>query len=121
MSLHILADFYKCDRNALLKQDSGLLILEHAIRESGLGKICTKTHQFEPFGYTAFALLAESHIAVHTWPESEMALIDIFACGAPEKAEKAYQTLVTFFSPEKICRKEIKRGLNSEDNTETSF
>ena len=37
-------------------------------------------HQFEPWGVTGFLLLAESHISVHTWPEENLAALDIFAC-----------------------------------------
>ncbi len=39
-----------------------------------------KTHKFPGGGYTGFLLLAESHLAIHTWPEKEYAAIDIFGC-----------------------------------------
>ena len=39
------------------------------------------SHKFDPQGVTAVALLAESHISIHTWPENGMAVCDVFTCG----------------------------------------
>ena len=39
-------------------------------------------HKFEPQGVTAYALLAESHISIHTWPEKGIAKCDIFTCNS---------------------------------------
>lgn len=39
------------------------------------------SHKFEPHGVTAVALLAESHISIHTWPENGIAVCDVFTCG----------------------------------------
>ena len=39
------------------------------------------SHKFNPHGVTAVALLAESHISIHTWPENGMAVCDVFTCG----------------------------------------
>ena len=39
------------------------------------------SHKFDPHGVTAIALLAESHISIHTWPELHMAVCDVFTCG----------------------------------------
>lgn len=38
-------------------------------------------HRFEPQGVTAFCLLAESHAAVHTYPEEAAYMLDVFTCG----------------------------------------
>ena len=43
-----------------------------------------KSHKFEPQGVTAVALLAESHISIHTWPENGTAVCDIFTCGVSD-------------------------------------
>ena len=51
----------------------------HQTSESTLLNI--SSHKFEPHGVTAVALLAESHISIHTWPENGMAVCDVFTCG----------------------------------------
>ncbi len=66
-------------------------------------------HRFNNGGITGVALLAESHISIHTWPEYEYAAFDVFMCGA-SKPEKAIQTLKNCFSPKTFQIQEIRRG-----------
>ena len=53
----------------------------------GAAVLCESTllnvssHKFSPHGVTAIALLAESHISIHTWPENGVAVCDVFTCG----------------------------------------
>ena len=51
------------------------------------------THRFEPQGVTGLALLAESHISIHTWPESGYAAVDVFTCGDHTMPERACAVL----------------------------
>lgn len=60
-------------------------------------------------GVTGVALLAESHISVHTWPERDYAAFDVFMCGG-SKPEKAVEVLKDVFSPERVDINEILRG-----------
>lgn len=52
------------------------------------------SHKFEPQGVTALALLAESHISIHTWPESGYAAVDIFTCGQTAKPRLACEYFI---------------------------
>ena len=52
------------------------------------------SNKFEPQGVTAIALLAESHISIHTWPESNYSAVDIFTCGQNMMPELASQYLI---------------------------
>ena len=56
-----------------------LLMLPHYLSVDTLLGI--QSHKFQPQGVTAVALLAESHISIHTWPENGMAICDVFTCG----------------------------------------
>ena len=47
------------------------------------------SHKFQPHGVTAVALLAESHISIHTWPETGKAVCDVFTCGEHAKPVSA--------------------------------
>jgi len=60
-------------------------------------------------GVTGVALLAESHISVHTWPENGYAAFDIFMCGN-SNPEKAVALLQTIFQPDNLEVKELLRG-----------
>jgi len=66
-------------------------------------------HEFSGGGVTGVALLAESHISVHTWPEHDYAAFDVFMCGQSE-VEKAVDLLCEAFSPDKQSINELLRG-----------
>ena len=68
-------------------------------------------HKFNPQGITGVVLLAESHIALHSWPEINYLAIDIFTCGEKAFPYKALEYLKNKFRPKKIKIKEIKRGV----------
>lgn len=110
-SIHIIADFSGCQPGTLETCSAGESVLTEAVRESGLSCIQIKSHQFDPTGYTAAALLAESHITLHTWPEFLAVQIDIFTCGDHEKARKAYGVLKQFFVPHHVAEHILHRDL----------
>jgi len=67
-------------------------------------------HQFsDSGGISGVAVLAESHMSVHTWPERDYAAFDLFMCGEA-KPLNAVEILRSAFSPEKIDLKELLRG-----------
>lgn len=78
---HILFTLYDCNEQLL----NDRMFIENLLYETagkcGSTFLNTVSHQFEPQGVTAVTLLAESHISIHTWPETKMAVCDIFTCG----------------------------------------
>ncbi len=76
---------------------------------AGATLLHTYLHEFPNGGVTGVALLAESHISVHTWPERHYAAFDIFMCGNSEP-EKAVDLLKEVFKPTKVEVTEILRG-----------
>ncbi len=67
-------------------------------------------HHFAPDGVSGVAVLAESHISVHTWPEREYAAFDVFMCG-DAMPELAIVELKRAFFPERIEVSEHLRGV----------
>ena len=68
-------------------------------------------HQFSPFGVSGVVVIAESHVAIHTWPEYAYAAVDIFTCGETLNSELAAQYLVDKFQSRQPSLMELKRGL----------
>lgn len=66
-------------------------------------------HRFEPDGVSGVAVLAESHISVHTWPESRFAAFDVFMCGDTHP-EACVDIMREAFAAERVDVKEILRG-----------
>ena len=111
-SIHIIADFCGCDKSLLTSGSKGEEILATVVAASGLSCVLIRYHQFEPQGYTAAALLTESHITLHSWPEHESVQIDIFTCGSHSKARAAYEKLKEIFAPESVAEKILFRNLH---------
>ena len=67
------------------------------------------THRFSPQGVTGVAMLAESHITVHTWPELGYGAFDIFMCGEADPWQ-AVAVLKRAFATERVAVTELRRG-----------
>jgi S-adenosylmethionine decarboxylase len=87
--------------------------LRDATRDAGATLLAIHHHVFTPDGgVTAFALLAESHISIHTWPEKGFAALDIFMCGACDPAA-CLPALIAALLPGKM---NIARFLRGQDD-----
>jgi S-adenosylmethionine decarboxylase len=66
-------------------------------------------HHFQPSGVSGVAVLAESHISIHTWPEAGYAALDVFMCGSAEP-DKCIPVLREAFSAKRVGVNELLRG-----------
>jgi S-adenosylmethionine decarboxylase len=66
-------------------------------------------HHFQPSGVSGVAVLAESHISIHTWPEAGYAALDVFMCGSAEP-DRCIPVLREAFSAERVGVNELLRG-----------
>ncbi|HEU5095073.1 MAG TPA: adenosylmethionine decarboxylase [Reyranella sp.] len=90
-------------------------VVEEALRKAaklaGATLLNVDLHRFTPSGgITGVAVLAESHISIHTWPECAYAAIDVFMCGEA-RPHKAVEVLRNVFSPETLAISEHRRGV----------
>ena len=106
--IHLIADFWGGEVIEDPKKIREILI--KAARISKNKPLTVKIHKFQPVGITGFALLAESHISVHTWPEINYVAVDIFSCGPKAEPRKGLDYLKEIFNPQKIKVKTLKRG-----------
>ncbi|MGB0897671.1 MAG: adenosylmethionine decarboxylase [Psychrobium sp.] len=104
---HLIADFYGASQlnDIELMEDA----LTRAAEIAGATLLHVHIHTFVGGGITGVALLAESHISVHTWPELEYAAFDAFMCGDAQP-EKAITLLESIFTPSRVELKNIARG-----------
>ena len=78
---HILFTLKGCPFELLNSKQFIRMLLYKATKECQSTLLNLSVHKFDPQGVTGIAMLAESHISVHTWPEKNMAVCDIFTCG----------------------------------------
>ena len=84
--------------------------LNRAARESGATVLHSYMHPFgAQKGVSGVVVLAESHIAIHTWPERGYAAVDVFMCGACDPY-RAVAVLEEAFAPGRIEISEHRRG-----------
>src|SRR5690625_2794936 len=77
----ILVEFYDCDRDVLNSEQRIREILLEGVRLSRATIVSDTFHTFSPHGVSGAVVIAESHVAIHTWPEYGYAAVDIFTCG----------------------------------------
>ena len=93
-SKHFLLELYRCDCEKLNDESFLRCTLNRAAKLANATVLNLISNKFEPQGVTAIALLAESHISIHTWPESNYSAVDIFTCGFNMMPELASQHLI---------------------------
>ena len=90
---HCILELYECDPSRLDDEAFLRTSITTAAKSAGATLLNLITHHFEPQGVTGLALLAESHISIHTWPESGYAAVDVFTCGDHTMPEQACTVL----------------------------
>ena len=102
--------FPLCDDEAHIRN-----MLVNAAIMSGSKLLDVSSHKFEPFGVTAVALLAESHISIHTWPEKCLAVCDVFTCGDTTQPQRAAQYMYERMEASDWHGTELQRSFIEED------
>jgi len=107
----LIAEFIYCSGKMLGSKNALDRMLKQGIKESGLTLVSLTGKQFTPAGVTSVAVISESHVAIHTYPEARHASIDIFTCG---NGMHAVKKLLSFFKkelkPKTVRVMEIHRG-----------
>lgn len=108
LGIHLIAEFWGGriieDRKKIRE------ILIKAVKKANNTPLGILIHRFQPQGLTGIVLLAESHIAIHSWPEFKYVAIDIYTCGNKANPMKALEYIKKQFRPKKSEIKKIKRG-----------
>jgi spermidine synthase len=119
--LHLTGDLFECGCSAALLTDLDALskLCRDVTNESTLTIVDEKWHLFpewngEPGGITGTILLAESHLAIHTWPERRGVTLDVYVCNFTAdntgKAEQLFDALMVAFRPSTQVVNRITRG-----------
>jgi spermidine synthase len=119
--LHLTGDLFGCGCSSATLTDLEALstLCRTATLDAKLTIVDEKWHVFpdwngQPGGITGTILLAESHLAIHTWPESRGVTLDVYVCNFTEdntaKAEQLFDALTVAFRPQKQVVNRITRG-----------
>ena len=108
---HILFTLKGCPFEPLDDEQNIKMLLYNATNESKSTLLNLATHKFDPQGVTGVAMLAESHISIHSWPEKGMAVCDVFTCGETAEPEKAVEYMKEQLKATDIISEQFERPL----------
>lgn len=108
---HILVEYFGCDRAIINDLETVRSAMLHTAEEIQVTVINEVIHQFNPHGISGVVVIAESHLAIHTWPDHGCVSIDIFSCQLDINPDSAIQYLKTVFRAETVSVVEMARGL----------
>ena len=124
--LHLIADLHDCHCAADVLLDAARLeaFCVDACQRHGLTVVGRYFHAFrnaqgQPAGVTGTVVLAESHLAIHTWPELGSVTLDVYVCNFSgdnsARARALFAETIALFTPTTIEKKEVARGHLSRD------
>lgn len=119
--LHLIADLHdcRCAPSFLLDAPALETFCVDACQRHNLTVVGRLFHTFhdasgQPAGVTGTVVLAESHLAVHTWPEIASVTLDVYVCNFSgdnsERAHALFTDVINHFSPVRLEKKEVARG-----------
>ena len=109
-SKHYLLELYGCDYEKLNDESFLRCTLNNAAKLANATVLNLVSNKFEPQGVTAIALLAESHLSIHTWPEAHYSAVDIFTCGQNMKPDISCKYLIQALMAEEHLLRVINRN-----------
>lgn len=115
---HLLAEFYDCDPNVLNNPSLIEEVMCDAAIKCGATIVQKNFHMFNPYGVSGVVIIAESHLAIHTWPEFGYAAVDLFTCGDTCNPEVAYEYLREKFHSGSAFYSELTRGMMNRETME---
>jgi len=106
----MLLELFDCDAEALNSLETVKTHMVEAAKRAQATIVDVVFHEFNPFGISGVVVIAESHLAVHTWPEYRYAAVDVFSCGDVLQPEVAAHYLAEQFGAERMSVVEVQRG-----------
>jgi S-adenosylmethionine decarboxylase proenzyme len=114
--IHLLGEWYGCaaEMPEMANAEALRILCLRAAAASGMNIVGDSFHQFAPTGVTGTVLLAESHLAIHTWPEHGFVTIDVYVCNYTtdnsSKAEQLFHSMQDALRPQRMEFQAIHRG-----------
>ncbi|MEM1209066.1 MAG: adenosylmethionine decarboxylase [Planctomycetota bacterium] len=117
---HCLVELHGCDPALLDDLDHVRRTLADAAQHGMSTLLNVTCHRFEPQGVTALALLAESHLSIHTWPEHGYAAVDAFTCGTTADPVRCCRYIGEALGATRVEVRTIARGVDLPASADAS-
>ena len=110
LGTQVVLDLYECETAHLDDIEWVKKTLVEAARAAGATVVETVFHKFAPCGISGVVVIAESHLAIHIWPEHRYAAIDVFTCGDSVQMDVATALLAREFRSRRPVQRRFTRG-----------
>jgi S-adenosylmethionine decarboxylase proenzyme len=117
---HWLAEYHGCDLELLNDEPAVKALLERAARAAGATVVASVFHRFAPQGVSGVVVIEESHLSIHTWPETGYAAVDFYTCGDCIPS-RAHQVLAAGLGADASEVLAVERGLGDGDPGQPSI
>jgi S-adenosylmethionine decarboxylase len=118
----LLVELYGCDGHRLDDPEYLKSRGVAAAQSMGATVVAAHAHRFQPVGVSVIVVLAESHLAIHTWPERATASLDIFVCNPGMNPHQAKRFLIESLVASDVAEMEVRRGdLHHEPRPDWQF
>ena len=109
LGVHVIAEFIDCRH---MPQDIPTMRrqMEQAAERIGCTIVQSVFHAFNPWGLSGVVVVAESHLAIHTWPEHNFACVDLFTCSEELHPRPGFEFLKEAFGAQELDYIELPRG-----------
>ena len=108
---HLLLELFDCDADAINNLNFVREVMVEAAKRAQATIVDVVIHAFNPYGISGAVIIAESHLAIHTWPEYAYAAVDVFSCGDVLQPKVAADYLVEQFGAARAPVIEFSRGV----------
>ncbi len=108
---HLILELYGCRAAALSSVSAVQDAMLKAAKAADATIIDSIFHHFKPYGVSGVVVIAESHFAIHTWPEHQYASVDLFTCGAKTRPWEAFKVVKKKFGAAHFSVMKMERGL----------
>ena len=116
---HIISELSGCDARILSDVDRVRGIMESAAREANAEVLKVAFHRFQPHGVSGVVVIAETHLSIHTWPESGYAAVDFYTCGQHTDPWRACEYAARKLGATSMLTTEVRRGIASTNGQYT--
>lgn len=110
----LVVEYYGCKTELLDDVEFVRQRMREAAIAAGATIVGDIFHHFSPYGVSGVVVIAESHLAIHTWPEYGYAAVDLFTCGDEVNPYLGFNLLKEVFQSERYSVQEIRRGMEDE-------
>jgi len=106
----LMVEYYGCSTDRLNDKEFVRETMLAAARATGATIVGDLFHLFNPHGVSGVVVIAESHLAIHTWPEYDYAAVDLFTCGDEINPYAGFDLLRDELNAERFEVREFYRG-----------